>query len=138
MSRKKQTEEVPLPIVKVEPEVEQSLKNTESVVGGIYTDLDEVGNIAERMEETVGGISLAVKALVKQYVADRKKQEEFNRKIEYLISSEVERQLKPLVDRLDSLVKHKPKFLWVMPSFPKMGLWTKIKMKFIKVKEVKK
>lgn len=134
---KKQKEEVPIPSVELKPEVELSIRNTESVVGGVYSDLDELGNMIETMSNTAEDTSKAVKALVKQYIKDRKEQEKFNREITVIISNEVAKQIEPLAKQINSLVKNKPKFVWVLPSFPKLGLWTKIKSKFIRVKEVK-
>lgn len=131
MSKKKIKEE-PLPVVEVEKEVKETLKNTESVVGGIYSDLDEVGNMVENMQATGEDTAKAIKALVKQYIKDRKQQEEFNRKIESLISSEVEKQLKPLIDRIDNLVASKPKFIFVLPKFPTLDFWSRIKGRFVK------
>jgi len=136
VKNKTQSEEVPLSEVKLDPEVEQSLKNTESVVGGIYTDLDEVGNMVENMQETVGGVSNAIKALTKQYIKDRKEQEKFNRQIKESISTEVAKQIEPLVKQINNLTKQKPKFIYVLPHFPTLGIWARIRTIF--VKEVKK
>lgn len=96
-----------------EPQVEQLIKNTESVVHQTFEDLSGKGGIGESVDD----IEANTDSILEEVRKLRREQMKFKAEIKAQITEEVAKQIKPLSDQLNRLMKDKPKFLFIKPHW---------------------
>jgi len=94
-------------------QVEQLIKNTESVVHQTFEDLSGRGGIGESVDD----IEANTDSILEEVRKLRRDQNRFKEEVKQMIKEEVEKQIRPLKEQLERLTKDKPKFLFIKPHW---------------------
>jgi septation ring formation regulator EzrA len=93
-----------LPQVELGQEDKQLIKNTESTVHSVLEDVKDLG-------DTMDYSKMTIEQLAKDFYKFRREQQQFKLELRSNISKEVEKNIAPLIDKLDQLMQRRPRFV---------------------------
>lgn len=107
------------PKVETNPIAAQLIENTESVVHQTHEDLTGQDGIGDKVDKT----KLTTEEILKQLRRLNYQHNQLKAAVKEQITQEIEKQVKPLRDTLNTFIKQKPSFIFVLPKLPRWIAW---------------
>lgn len=103
-------------------ETKDILKSTDSAVHAVADDVRDIG-------DTLDYSKMTIEQLVKEVRKLRTEHEVFRWEARKVIAAEVERQIKPLVEQLNTFTESKSKAIYIKLNNPFLDFWKRFRLK---------
>lgn len=96
--------------------IRETIESTDSVVHQTWSDLQDIGEIADTTKVSVELLATKINILIRRHNT-------FETVVKKTIASEVEHQIKPLKEKLDELLLKDPKVVYLKLRIPNPFKW---------------